>query len=71
MESRKYDVFISYSRNDTEIVDEICQLMRQKQIVYYRDTQEMPGGEFFFNELASAILDSVVFLYIGSKNSYS
>lgn len=71
MESRKYDVFVSYSRKDAEIVDEICQLMRQKQIVYYRDTQEMPGGETFFNELASAILDSVVFLYIGSKNSYS
>ena len=31
----------------------------------------MPGGETFFNELANAILDSVVFLYIGSKNSYS
>lgn len=71
MESRKYDVFVSYSRKDAEIVDRICQLMRQKQIAYYRDTQEMPGGETFFNELANAILDSVVFLYIGSKNSYS
>lgn len=63
MESRKYDVFVSYSRKDAEIVDRICQLMRQKQIAYYRDTQEMPGGETFFNELANAILDSVVFLY--------
>lgn len=71
MESRKYDVFVSYSRKDAEIVDRICQLMKQKQIVYYRDTQEMPGGETFFNELANAILDSIVFLYIGSKNSYS
>ena len=71
MKSRKYDVFVSYSRKDAEIVDRICQLMRQKQITYYRDTQEMPGGETFFNELANAILDSVVFLYIGSKNSYS
>lgn len=71
MENRKYDVFVSYSRKDSRIVDRICQLMRQKQIVYYRDTQEIPGGEMFFNELAKAILDSVVFLYIGSKNSYS
>ena len=71
MKSRKYDVFVSYSRKDSEIVDWICQLMRQKQIVYYRDTQEIPGGEKFFNELAKSILDSVVFLYIGSKNSYS
>ena len=37
MESRKYDVFVSYSRKDAEIVDRICQLMRQKQITYYRD----------------------------------
>nr|WP_302693788.1 toll/interleukin-1 receptor domain-containing protein [uncultured Prevotella sp.] len=71
MESRKYDVFVSYSRKDAEIVDQICQLMRQNQIVYYRDTLKMPGGEKFFNELANSILDSVVFLYIGSKNSYS
>ena len=71
MENRKYDVFVSYSRKDAEIVDRICQLMRQKQIVYYRDTQEIPGGEKFFDELAKSILDSVVFLYIGSKNSYS
>lgn len=71
MENRKYDVFVSYSRKDAEIVDQICQLMRQKQIVYYRDTQEIPGGEKFFDELAKSILDSVVFLYIGSKNSYS
>ena len=68
MENRKYDVFVSYSRKDAVIVDEICQLMRQKQIVYYRDTQEIPGGEKFFDELAKSILDSVVFLYIGSKN---
>lgn len=47
MERRKYDVFVSYSRKDAEIVDRICQLMRQKQITYYRDTQEMPGGETF------------------------
>ena len=33
MESRKYDVFVSYSRKDAEIVDRICQLMKQKQIV--------------------------------------
>ena len=26
MESRKYDVFVSYSRKDAEIVDRICQL---------------------------------------------
>ena len=71
MENRKYDVFVSYSRKDAVIVDEICQLMRQKQIVYYRDTQEIPGGEKFFDELAKSILDSVVFLYIGSKNSYT
>ena len=71
MESRKYDVFVSYSRKDAEIVDQICQLMRQNQIVYYRDTLKMPGGEKFFNELTNSILDSVVFLYIGSKNSYS
>lgn len=35
MENRKYDVFVSCSRKDSKIVDRICQLMKQKQIVYY------------------------------------
>lgn len=71
MRNRKYDVFISYSSKDNEIVDRICQLMRQKQIFYFRYTQEIQGGEAIFSELAKAILNSVVFLYIGSENSYS
>lgn len=69
--NKKYDVFVSYSRKDSDIVNHICKIMEQRQIRYYRDTTEIPGGSFFFEELADAITDSYVFLYIGSKNSYN
>ncbi len=67
----KYDVFISYSRKDTPIADQICEAFEDVGISYFIDRQGI-GGAFEFPEvLAKAIVDSQVFLYLASKNSYT
>lgn len=67
----KYDVFVSYSRKDKQVVDEICRVMNSHEIEYFIDTSDISGGSEFFNKIATAILNSTVFLYIGSRNSYN
>ena len=37
----KYDVFISYSRKDTNIANRICQALDKANINYFIDKQEI------------------------------
>ena len=67
----KYDVFISYSRRDHEIADRICGVLEDNDIKYFIDRSDISGGEEFSSVLIEAIEDSTVFLFLGSKNSYS
>lgn len=67
----KYDVFISYSRKDSEIADRICGVLEDNDIKYFIDRSDISGGEEFSSVLIDAIEDSTVFLFLGSKNSYS
>lgn len=40
-----HDVFISYSRKDRPVVDEICELLNENGISFWRDVREIdPGG---------------------------
>ena len=66
----KYDVFISYSRKDTEIADKICQVFDKVGITYFIDRQGIGGGMEFPAVLAKAIKEATVFLFLASKNSY-
>ena len=68
--SDKYDVFISYSRKDTKIADRICAAMDKEGISYFIDRQGIAGGMEFPTELADAICESTLFLFLASKNSY-
>ena len=70
MESYKYDVFISYSRRDTNVVDKICKAFDDNNISYFIDRQGIGGGLEFPKVLAEAILSSQIFLFIASENSY-
>ena len=70
MKKYKYDVFISYSRKDTKIVNNICKVLDKTGIVYFIDRQDIGGGLEFPTVLAQAIRDSNVFLFLASKNSY-
>jgi hypothetical protein len=65
-----YDVFISYSRKDTEIANKICNAFDAYGITYFIDRRGISGGQEFPHVLADAICDSSLFLYIASENSY-
>lgn len=66
----KYDVFISYSRKDSMVVDRICQELDKCDIKYFIDRKGLSGGGQFPIELEDAINDSKVVLFIASNNSY-
>ena len=66
----KHDVFISYSRHDTEIADKICKAFDRAGVSYFIDRQGIGGGMEFPAILARAIRESKIFLFLASENSY-
>lgn len=66
----KYDVFISYSRKDTAVADEITRAFEKEGISYFIDRKGIRGGMEFPMVLAKAIRESKVFLFLASENSY-
>lgn len=70
MKKYKFDVFISYSRRDTAIANQICDAFYDKGITYFIDRQGILGGMEFPKALAEAILDSQLILFLASENSY-
>lgn len=66
----QYDVFISYSRKDTEEANRICKAFDEVGITYFIDRQGISGGFEFPTVLAEAIINCKIFLYLASKNSY-
>ncbi len=70
MENR-YDIFISYSRKDTAIADQICKALDYQGVSYFIDRQGIGGGQEFPAILADAIIGCRIMLYLASENSYS
>lgn len=66
----KYDVFISYSRKDSVIVDALCESLDRSKITYFIDKECIYGGDDFAKRITDAMLVSRIFLFIASKNSY-
>lgn len=66
-----YDIFISYSRKDTEIANRICREFDHAGITYFIDRQGIGGGMEFPTVLAEAILNCKLMLFLASKNSYT
>lgn len=67
----QYDVFISYSRKDTPIAEKICRALDDANITYFIDRQGIDGGLEFPKVIATAILESRLFLLLASENSYT
>lgn len=65
----KKDVFISYSRKDMKIADKICDALENADISYFIDKQDIGIGHPF-EEIAKAIKECTLFLYLGSENAY-
>lgn len=67
----RIEVFISYSRKDTFLADQIVEQLEQKGIRYFIDRKGIAGGAEFPEVLATAIMQSDIVLFLGSENSYA
>ena len=64
-----HDVFISYSRADEKIADEICKAFEGAGIGYWIDREGIGGGETFLADIVEAIDESKIAVFISSVNS--
>lgn len=67
----KYEIFISYSRKDSVVAEEVCRAFDRAGITYFIDRQENPDDLEIPATLADAIIGSRIFLLLASENSYS
>lgn len=66
-----YDVFISYSRKDTETAEKIFQTLTQAGLTCFIDRAGISGGADFPTVLSNAILSSRLLLFVASEHSYA
>lgn len=66
----QFDIFISYSRKDSRIADAVCKALDSHNLTYFIDRKGIAGGMEFPEILANAILNSKIFLFLASENSY-
>ena len=64
-----HDVFISYSRKDNRIADEICKAFANNDISYWIDRGEITSGDEFHAKIVRAIRDSKITVFVSSVNS--
>ena len=64
-----YDVFISYSRKDSQIADEICHIFARNGISYWNDRGGITSGQAFHSEIVQAIKKSKITVFVSSANS--
>jgi hypothetical protein len=64
-----HDVFISYSRKDSEIVNQICALLKENDIKFWIDKDGIYSGGRFKEVIVDAIETTKVVLFVSSENS--
>ena len=65
-----YDIFISYSRKDSEVADHIYSALSSAGLNCFLDRTGISGGADFPSVLTEAILESRLMLFLASRNSY-
>lgn len=65
----KYDIFISYSRRDKEIVDKIIGILIDKGYTVWIDVDGIESGEAFRQNIVEAIENSTIVIFFSSKSS--
>ena len=65
-----YDVFISYSRKDAKIADEICTALSAAGLTFFIDKEGIEAGQNFPQVLAEAVESSTIFLFLASQHSF-
>ena len=66
----QYDIFISYSRTDLKLAEEIQRTLEKFGLRCFRDTSDIHISEDWIDVLSDRIMDSKVFLLLGSSNAY-
>ena len=66
-----YDVFISYSRKDSEIANQIYDALAAQGISCFIDREGISGGADFPLVLSEAIMNAKLLLLVASENSYA
>ncbi len=64
-----YDVFISYSRENSDIADSLCRELTSNRISYFRDTNDIEIGEDFPEKIVNAIKGSALVVFISTKQA--
>ena len=67
----KYDVFISYSRKDTKIVDEFVGRLESEGFRVWIDRDGVESGDAFKRVIVNAIKESALFMFFSSESSNS
>ena len=63
--------FISYSRKDSEIADEICAGLEKLGITYFIDRSNIKTAAEYMSIIASNLTNCEYLLFLGSQNSYT
>ena len=69
----KYDVFISYSRKDSEFAEKVCSVFdkykKHYKFEYFFDRSEITSEHDYLERISVAISQSKTMLFLASKNS--
>lgn len=71
MNENEFDVFISYSRKDSEIANRIYDALEAEGIHCFIDKEGISGGADFPTVLSEAIMGAKVLLLVASEHSYA
>jgi hypothetical protein len=64
-----HDVFISYSRADAPVADDICKALDEAGISYWIDRGSITSGDAFHEMIVKAIRECKVTVFVSSVNS--
>ena len=71
----KYDVFISYSRDDSEFAEKVCAVFdaykKFYKFEYFFDREEIKSANEYLERISEAISECNTMFFLASKNSYS
>ena len=67
----KYDIFISYSRNDSKIVNAFVHSLEKAGYKVWMDRKGIYSGSQFKKDIVNAIAESSVFLFFSSQSANS
>jgi hypothetical protein len=69
MEDRMGHIFISYSRSDEGIVNQLISKLEMKEYRLWKDSRKIRGGEKWKNAIVKAIKECDIFIIILSRSS--